>query len=668
MKTMKQAQEMLEAYKKVFTYAYLLTGEELEFGFRHAKPGKAPTADCLYCRSAGESKICSRCIGREALEHRDRRTRVEYVDPDVYQITAEYMDIDGSAYVLELIQRVELHSIMGQAGSERFMEMLQSYQSRLYQDSVTGIFNRNYFEDELRDKVLEAGVAMIDLDNLKFTNDTFGHQSGDLVLSVLAQNVWQNLRDGDILARIGGDEFALIMPGMREETALQKRLQSLCDCAQSIRIAEAPHLRVSISIGGVITQKGESIEQALQRADKLLYRAKDTRSTAITNINMEPVAKEPSNKLRILIVDDSQFNRELLSEMLQSDYDIIEAGDGAAALEILAEQEKKIALVLLDIVMPGMDGFAVLKVMNEKNMLDETPVIMISGESANDTIRHAYEMGVSDYVTRPFDEQIVRRRVSNTIMLYARQRRLVDMIGKQIHEKERNNRMMGHILSHIVEYRNGESGPHILNVRTLTEEFMNALLQLTDKYPLTTQDREMIAEASTLHDIGKIGIDDKILNKPGKLTKEEFEIMKTHTTIGDEMLAALKEYQDEPLVKYTRQICRWHHERWDGRGYPDGLKGDEIPIGAQIVALADVYDALTSPRVYKPAYEHAQAVSMILNGECGVFNPVLLECLRRIAPQLPEIMHHDGETADFIGGGVHPQSALKISDVSPDKG
>ena len=647
MKTMKQAQERLEAYKKVFTYAYLLTGEELEAGFRYAKMGAAPTGDCLHCR-CGEPKVCSHCIGREVLEHHDRRTRVEYAEPDVYQITAEYMEIEDKPYVLELVQKVELHSIMGQEGSERFAEMLQAYQSRLYLDSVTGIYNRTYYEDELRSKVMEAGVAMIDLDNLKFTNDTFGHQSGDLVLAALAKSMRHNLRNADMLARIGGDEFILIMPGMKED-ALQARLQMLCDRVQAIRIPEAPYLRMSISIGGVITQKGETVEQALKRADKLLYRAKETRSIAITRMTAEK-PKNDEEKLRILIVDDSSFNRELLSEMLSQDYEILEAGDGETALRMLDENGKGIALVLLDIVMPDMDGFAVLKAMNDRSLLDETPVIMISGESANDTIRHAYEMGVSDYVTRPFDEQIVRRRVSNTIMLYARQRRLVAMIGKQIHEKERNNRMMGHILSHIVEYRNGESGPHILNVRTLTEEFINMLLQMTDRYPLSMRDRELIAEASTLHDIGKIGIDDKILNKPGRLTKEEFETMKQHTVIGDEMLAALPEYQDEPLIHYTRQICRWHHERWDGRGYPDGLKGDEIPIAAQVVALADVYDALTSERVYKAAYSHEKAVEMILNNECGVFNPLLMQVLQRMEPQLPLIMHREGDTPVPAGG------------------
>ena len=374
-----------------------------------------------------------------------------------------------------------------------------------------------------------------------------------------------------------------------------------------------------------------------------MLHARAARSMAITDISEKLGGADGQERPLVLIVDDSAVNRELLADMLQPEYAIIEAGSGMQALEILNDHAEEISLVLLDIVMPGMDGFAVLKAMENRNMLEETPVIMISGESANDTIRHAYEMGVSDYVTRPFDERIVRRRVNNTIMLYARQRRLVDMIGRQIHEKERNNRMMGYILSHIVEYRNGESGPHLLNVRTLTEELLNTLLLLTDQYQLTVQDRELIVEASTLHDIGKIAVDDKILNKPGKLTAEEFAVMKTHTTIGDEMLATMTEYQDDPLVHFARQICRWHHERWDGKGYPDGLKGNDIPIGAQVVALADVYDALTSSRVYKPPYTHGQAVEMIMNGECGQFNPLLLECLRRIAPQLPNILHSDGK-------------------------
>ena len=243
-------------------------------------------------------------------------------------------------------------------------------------------------------------------------------------------------------------------------------------------------------------------------------------------------------------------------------------------------------------------------------------------------------MGVSDYINRPFDAGVVHRRVYNTIKLYAKQRRLITLITNQVYEKEKNNRMMVEILSQIVEFRNGESGSHVLNINILTGMILESLVQKTDKYNITWSERLLITTASALHDIGKIGIDDKILNKPGKLTDEEFKIMQNHTIIGARILKNMEGYEDEELMMVAYQICRWHHERYDGRGYPDGLKGDEIPISAQVVSLADVYDALVGERVYKKAYSHEKAIQMILNGECGAFNPILLECLLDIQDRI----------------------------------
>ena len=341
------------------------------------------------------------------------------------------------------------------------------------------------------------------------------------------------------------------------------------------------------------------------------------------------------HKQKILIIDDSELNRAILADMLDDEYEIIEAENGLQGVGILQQRSAEISLVLLDIVMPEMDGFGVLEVMSENHWIEDIPVIMISAESGSSHIERAYELGVTDFISRPFDALIVHRRVVNTIMLYAKQKRLVGMVADQIYETEQRSSLLIDILSHIVEFRNGESGLHVLNVRTLTELMLNHLVQKTDRYPLSPSDISMICTASALHDIGKISIDEKILNKPGRFTPEEFEIMKTHSMIGAEMLENLPIHQDAPLVKVAYDICRWHHERWDGRGYPDGLKGDEIPISAQIVALADVHDALTSKRCYKDSFSHEKAVQMILDGQCGAFNPLLIECLQELAPDLP---------------------------------
>ena len=348
-----------------------------------------------------------------------------------------------------------------------------------------------------------------------------------------------------------------------------------------------------------------------------------------------------SDKQKILIVDDSEMNRSILADMLGEEYEIMEAEDGNEGVAMLQQYSSEIALVLLDIVMPNLDGFGVLSMMNRYRWIEEVPVIMISAERGSSHVERAFEMGVTDFISRPFDALLVHRRVVNTILLYTKQKKLVSLVADQIYEKEHRSSLMIDILSNIVEFRNGESGLHVRHVHTLTEMLLKVLIHKTDRYHLSQTDISIISTASALHDVGKISIDENVLNKPGRLTKEEFEIMKTHSMIGAEMLAGLPIHQDEPLVKAAYEICRWHHERYDGRGYPDGLKGDEIPISAQIVALADVYDALTSERVYKKAFSHEKAVTMILNGECGTFNPLLMECLEECADGIQEELRDD---------------------------
>ena len=347
----------------------------------------------------------------------------------------------------------------------------------------------------------------------------------------------------------------------------------------------------------------------------------------------------------ILIVDDSKFNRDILKEILGEKYNYLEAENGNQAIQMIGENIG-IDLMLLDINMPQMNGFEVLKIMKRSQCIEETPVIMISSEESVDTMREAYEMGITDYITRPFDSVIVKKRVQNTLSLYANQNNLVNVVVDQIYEKEENNNIMIRILSSILGSRNSESREHILHIKTATEMMLRQLIKITDVYHLTEADIALITTASSLHDIGKIYIPEEILNKPGRLTDEEFKIMKTHSELGADIIQDMHLPQEKPLVHTAWEICRWHHERWDGKGYPDGLKGEEIPISAQVVSIADVYDALTSERCYKKAFDHDTAIKMILDGQCGQFNPILLKCLKELSPRFFKMFSN--ETDDSI--------------------
>lgn len=373
------------------------------------------------------------------------------------------------------------------------------------------------------------------------------------------------------------------------------------------------------------------------------------------------------NKQKILIADDSEMNRSILTDMLGEEFDIIEAADGIEAVEQIEKYDDEISLVLLDIVMPRLDGFGVLAKMNERQWIQDIPVIIISSENASAFVERGYELGATDYIQRPFDTLVVRRRSLNTIMLYAKQKALKGMIENQIYKREKEQSLMIDILSHIVEFRNGESGKHVVNIRTITDLILKALVGITDQYHLSSADIDIIALASSLHDIGKIAIDEKILNKPGRFTDEEFAVMKTHTTKGADMLEALPNVKTEPLLRRAYEIARWHHERWNGRGYPDGLEGEQIPISAQVVALADVYDALTSERCYKKAFTHEQAVQMILNGECGVFNPVILDVLRAVEPTLKEQLGKVGEFHKQDDLGKFSQEVMSNKELSASR-
>ena len=512
----------------------------------------------------------------------------------------------------------------------------QKLKEELYKDPLTGAYNRRYYEEVVRKSIGPAGIALMDVDDFKICNDTYGHHAGDVALKTVASAIQSCIRSSDLLIRYGGDEFLLVLPGIPGDF-LQTKLEQICTAAQMASVPGYPHFRVSLSIGGTIQSITDPVERIVRRADWLMYQAKGRKNAVMVEVpghSLAALEKLLQNKSQILLVDDSAMSRMILKEILGDDYSILEAENGQECLEKMQAEAGNIALVLLDINMPVMDGFEVLKAMNVNHTIEDIPVIMISSDDSDAAIRRSYELGASDYVTRPFDARIVYRRVTNTIKLYAKQRRLVQMVSDQIRARENNTDMLVGVLSHIVEFRNGESGAHVRHIRIITELLLHRLLEISSQYPITAEQQDNIPLASALHDIGKIGIDEKILNKPGKLTPEEFEVVKTHSMLGAEMLHQLENFNEQPLLQTAYEITRWHHERWDGRGYPDGLKGDEIPISAQLVALADVYDALTSERCYKNAFSHEKAVQMILNGECGAFNPLLLQCLTDVQTDL----------------------------------
>ena len=379
--------------------------------------------------------------------------------------------------------------------------------------------------------------------------------------------------------------------------------------------------------------------------------------------------KSLEERQKILVVDDSKFNQELMMEILGEDYQYILANDGLEAIQIL-QKDWTIDLMLLDINMPRMDGFEVLEYMNEYHWIDEFPVIVISAEEENAIIEKAYNLGAAEYIQRPFDAFIIKRRVLNTLALYANQKKLTNVVVNQIYEKEENNKAMISILSNVVGTYNKESREHILHIRIATQMLLRRLVQKKDAYSLTESDISLIATASSLHDIGKVGISKGILNKPAKLTDEEYEIMKTHTLIGAKMIQNMEYPVDKPLVKMAYEICRWHHERFDGKGYPDGLVGNAIPISAQVVSVADAFDALTSSRVYKNAYDYKTAIQMIVDGKCGCFNPLLLECLKEIGADIfvafrnEKDDYRDYNEAQRISGEILKSETLPYNDHS----
>ena len=426
--TRQQAEEEAKMLEKVFDVVRFLEGDFFEQMQDDPRIG-VKIGMCQCYDFWKKNKPCENCISMKAYAEKKQKTKLEFLDADVFLVISRYLEIDDEACVMELVKHLDNDTLIDTDGRDKLVGKLQGYQNKLYIDPVTGVYNRRYFEDEIRNMQNSAGVAMIDLDDFKLYNDIYGHDMGDQVLCIVADVIKNCIRKTDKLIRYGGDEFLLILSDMVRGTLRGKLLQ-IQEAIENATIPNCPRLKLTASIGGVISEDGK-IDEAIAKADQLMYKAKDHKAQVITECDKTIFKKEKiQNKPRILIVDDSEFNRAILKEILEGTYEIIEADGGKEALHKIDEYGMEISLVLLDIIMPDKDGFDVLKYMKEERLISDIPVIIISSEDSANYIRRAYEMGVSDYINRPFDANIVYQRVSNTVKLYAKQRRLMAMVTR----------------------------------------------------------------------------------------------------------------------------------------------------------------------------------------------------------------------------------------------
>lgn len=616
--TRQQAEQEMEQLRKVFPSVRMLTAEQVQAG-----------------EALGDA-------ARQALEEKTTHSRMEYRGQELYEVTALFAQVEGTPCVLELERRLDRVMLLDPEESEQLFNNLAEYRGKLYRDAVTGAYNERYYQEKYRSRILTAGVAVLRVDDFKAANDVYGRCAGNSVLETVAGVLRRNLGEKDRLIRRGEDRLLLLLPEVGESDFGQK-LEHLRLQLAAAGVPGYSHLHISVSIGGVWIQDGE-VSAAVEHAERLATYAQMQKNTVITEQQPERTAAAPVHRRQsVLIVDDSELNRKMLGQMLGSRFDIAEAASGEACLQLLEQNATGISIVLLDIHMPGIDGFTVLEEMNQKNLLEQIPVIMISSEDTVDAVRRAFDLGASDYISRPFDAKVVYQRIINTIQLYAKQRRLSAMAADLAFEKERASRMMIGILSQVVEKRNGESRDHVQRVAQLTSMLLAGLAQKTDRYPLTREMRRTIATAAALHDIGKMEICEDLLHKEGPLTEAERRTLQSHTLLGAQMLEEQPECRDDAFARTAYNICRWHHERYDGGGYPDGLQGEQIPIEAQVVGLADVYERLVSRPVDGHARTHSEVVQMICTGVCGAFNPLLLDCLQDMESEIARAMQDTPE-------------------------
>ena len=642
--TREQIEKEIEALRGVFSHVRLLDTEALErlCAERQDKPAHAAPTESRkpFWEKHGN---CENCVVCHAMREKSTKSKLEFADDALWQVHARYVEVDGAPHVLEMFGRLDSDALPATIGEDGVVYPMHT-ESEFYRDVMTGAYNRRYYEEKIRHEKTVGGVAMIDLDNFKLYNDIYGHDAGDAVLTAAVAKMRTCIRKTDKLIRYGGDEFLLVVPGI-PEAVFFKTLQNICDSVNGLQLKGYGGIRVSVSIGGVMC-RGEATEEAVSRADGMMYRAKSRKNAVITEISHSKSGRDEETPLSLVVHKDKDI-RESLIRIMRGHSAAIEAESTEECISTLEKYGTSLSLVVVDINMEKFGDFEILSYMNAHRLTDEVPVIIISyADTGDEWIRRAYEMGANDNILYPFDGEEAYRRMSNAIRLFAKQRQLVSLIMQRMAERDRSTRFLVALAAQVSDFRCGIDSADIFRIGHVARMLLEYLCETEESWRIDRRDMALITSIALIHDVGKIGVRRSLLQKAGPLTPEEYKEVQKHTVIGSELIEKLTIFRDEPVYRLAYEACRWHHERYDGKGYPDGLKGDEIPKAAQVVAMADVYDALMTDRSYRRAVDSDTAINMILAGECGAFNPLLLSAISALREPLRRL----SETGDIIPG------------------
>ena len=617
--TQKEIDDEIKSLNKIDVKVHLFTQKDIE-SIKKAKENINNIEENQNkCFNLWNKNLpCKNCVCLRAFNDKSDYFKIESLNGKFYQVHARYIEVDGLPQIMEIITQVDEYFVNELKVKTVLGDDSNAYYDKIYKDVLTGALNRRYYEENIKNRILDCKIAVIDINNFKFYNDIYGHNIGDAILVEVVSVFKRTIRKNDTIIRYGGDEFLIIFDSIKKED-FDNVIKRLKENISSLKINNSNEIDLNISIVGAHVNNKIVCEE-LKKVESKLIKMK-TNKNKKSNENGALKVSKPT----ILIADKTNGNIKILTEMLKDEFEFCKVSNEKDAKRILNQFGTGISAILYSYSLIEDNNFSFLSFLINNHYNEDIPLIMLIKDRTEMSIKNAYENGATEYIAEPFRKEIVLGKILSSIKVYSRQKQLVSVLIKEMKEKERNNRIMINILSHIVEFRSGENGPHVIHVSEITKLLGEKLVNISDKYNLKREDIELISLASSLHDIGKIGIDSSILNKPGKLTKEEFEIVKTHCKIGGDIIKQLG--VKEPLLKYAYEICSWHHEKYDGNGYPDRLRGEQIPISAQIVSMADCYDALVSDRCYKKGYPHDVALKMLKNGECGQFNPLLLLCL-----------------------------------------